>query len=42
VTIQTITESYDVKTLDQLSAAQTEAIVKRLNLTISDKTKEPA
>jgi hypothetical protein len=42
VTLQTITESYNVKTLDQLSAQQAEAVVKRLNLTIQDKKKENA
>jgi hypothetical protein len=42
VTIQTITESYNVKTLDQLSPAQSEAVIKRLNLTIQDKQKEAA
>lgn len=42
VALQTITESYSVKTLDQLSAKQADAVVKRLNLTIQDKKKEPA
>lgn len=42
VTIQTIVESYGVSTLDELSSAQAEAVVKRLNLTIQDKKKEPA
>lgn len=42
VTLQTITESYNVKNLDQLSPAQSEAVVKRLNLTIQDKAKENA
>lgn len=42
VTIQTIIESYAVKNLDQLSPEQTEAVVKRLNLTIKDKQKEAA
>lgn len=42
VSLQTIIESYNVKNLDQLSPAQAEAVVKRLNLTIADKKKEPA
>jgi hypothetical protein len=42
VTIQTICESYNVSSLDELKPAQAEAIVKRLNLTIKDKTKENA
>jgi hypothetical protein len=42
ITLQTITESYNVKSLDQLSDAQSEAVIKRLNLTIQDKAKEVA
>jgi hypothetical protein len=42
VTIQTICESYNVSTLDDLSSAKAEAVVKRLNLTIEDKKKEAA
>ena len=42
VTIQTICESYNVSTLDDLSKAKAEAVVKRLNLTIEDKKKEAA
>lgn len=42
VTIQTICESYNVSTLDELSAKQSEAVMKRLNLTIKDNAKEAA
>lgn len=37
VSIQTICETYNVSSLNELSAAQSEAVVKRLNLTITDK-----
>lgn len=41
VTIQTICESYNVASLDELPNAKADAVIKRLNLTIKDK-KEPA
>lgn len=42
VPLDTILESYGVKNLAQLSAAQSDAVVKRLNLTIQDRQKEAA
>lgn len=42
VTIQTICESYNVSSLEELSAQKADAAIKRLNLTISDKKKENA
>jgi hypothetical protein len=42
VTIQTIIESYSVKSLDKLTDKQAEAVIKRLQLTLNDKKKEAA
>lgn len=42
VTIQTIVESYNVSALDELTAAQSQAVIKRLRLTIRDREKEAA
>jgi hypothetical protein len=42
VTIQTICESYNVASLDDLPTTKADAVIKRLNLTISDKKKENA
>lgn len=42
VTIQTICESYNVSSLNELSTATADAVIKRLNLTIADKKKETA
>lgn len=42
VSLQTITESFNVKTLDELNKRQADNVIARLRATITDKQKEPA